>query len=92
MTNNAIKSARQMIDDLINDDHESAKQNFHDFLKSKTIHHLNPNMIDSDSDSDSDSEDVNSSDDYSEDDYSGDDSSEDDSSEDEEFDQNFNEE
>lgn len=43
-SNDTYKSARQMIDDLINDDPEQAKQSFHDFLKAKTISKLNPEM------------------------------------------------
>jgi|WetSurMetagenome_2_1015567.scaffolds.fasta_scaffold1321084_2 hypothetical protein len=46
--NDTFKSARQMIDDLINDDPEQAKQSFHDFLKAKTISKLNPEIEDID--------------------------------------------
>ena len=42
--NDHLKSARQMIDDLINDDPEASKQSFHDFLKAKTIARLNPEL------------------------------------------------
>jgi hypothetical protein len=43
-TNDSLKSARQMIDDLINDNVEGSKQNFHDFLRAKTIKNLNPDF------------------------------------------------
>lgn len=43
--NTLLKTARQMIDDLINDDPESAKTNFHDFLTAKTVAKLNPDMV-----------------------------------------------
>jgi hypothetical protein len=40
-----LKTARQMIDDLINDDADSAKSNFHDFLTAKTVAKLNPDAV-----------------------------------------------
>jgi len=59
-TNDAQISARQMIDDLINDDPDSAKSSFHDFLKAKTISKLNPEIeepnIDDEEDNDVDDE------------------------------------
>lgn len=53
--NDHLKSARQMIDDLINDDPEASKQSFHDFLKAKTIARLNPEL---ENDSDEEYEDA----------------------------------
>ena len=71
--NDHLKDARQMIDDLINDDPEASKKSFHDFLKAKTVAKLNPEMDTSDEDED-DVEDDSSED--AEDDSSEDDDSE----------------
>ena len=63
---NHLKSARQMIDDLINDNPEASKESFHDFLKMKTMQKLNPDMIphdDVEDDDTSDEDDTDMSDD-----------------------------
>lgn len=52
--NDHLKSARQMIDDLINDNPEASKQSFHDFLKAKTIAKLNPELATDDESEDMD--------------------------------------
>ena len=59
--NDHLKSARQMIDDLINDNPDASKQSFHDFLKAKTIARLNPEMVndvEDDADLDVDNDDL----------------------------------
>lgn len=95
--NDHLKSARQMIDDLINDNPDASKQSFHDFLKAKTIARLNPELetdvedndeIDNDDDLDVEDnldDDSSNDDDSSDDDVSVDDDDEggDDSSDDE---------
>lgn len=42
-----IKSARETIDNLINDDPDAAKKSFHDFLVAKTLAKLNPHSDES---------------------------------------------
>ena len=82
--NDHLKDARQMIDDLINDDPEASKKSFHDFLKAKTVAKLNPEMDTSDEDEDDVEDDSSEDEDDVEDDSSEDvedDSSEDDDSE-----------
>ena len=59
--NDHLKSARQMIDDLINDNPDASKQSFHDFIKAKTIARLNPEMVndvEDDADLDVDNDDL----------------------------------
>lgn len=73
--NDHLKSARQMIDDLINDNPEASKQSFHDFLKAKTISKLNPEM---EYENDVEDEDVDMDDDVEVEDSSDDDVSVDD--------------
>jgi hypothetical protein len=79
-----LKSARQMIDDLINDDTDSSKKNFHDFLKPKIVARVNPqsqdeSSIDDQEDEDfefetsDDDDDMGDDSDISDDDFSDDD-------------------
>lgn len=84
--NTLLKTARQMIDDLINDDPESAKTNFHDFLTAKTVAKLNPEMVAAQEEVDGESEEITDDDDPSigSEDFSDDDSESESESEDDE--------
>lgn len=61
------KTARQIIDDIINDDAESSKKNFHDYITAKTAARLNPEAARVETDDSSSDEDLEFDDDDGED-------------------------